>query len=84
MGWKLRAIEDEVAILDIKTMRFTLVFEIGPKYMKLIDNSDPVLKDIIDKEFAPGDLLIELGKCGIHLMPIGDDAKIGNIGIKNR
>lgn len=84
VGWKLRAIEDEKAILDIKTMRITLVFEVGPKYMKLIDNTDPVLKDIIEKEFAPGDLLIELGKCGIHLMPIDDDAKIGNINVKNR
>ncbi len=84
VNWKLRCVEDEMAILDIQTMRINLTFEVGVRYMKLIDKTDPELRDIVDKEFNPGDLLIELSKCGIHLMPIDDDAKVGNISLKNR
>jgi hypothetical protein len=45
----------------------------------LVDKSDPELKDLINKKFVPGNLLIELSKCGIHIMPVDDDAKLGGI-----
>jgi cancer susceptibility candidate protein 1 len=32
----------------------------------------------------PGNLLIELSKSGIHLMPVDDDAKLGGIHLKDR
>lgn len=45
----------------------------------LIEKSDPELKDLINKKFQPGFLLLELSKCGIHLLPVDDDAKLGGI-----
>eukprot|EP00347_Sterkiella_histriomuscorum_P021634 403333299 len=81
--WKLRCVENEKAILDIETKRLTLTFEIGPDYLMLIEKTDPEFKDIIDKKFEPGFLLMELSKCGIHLMPVDEDAKLGGIHLKD-
>lgn len=45
----------------------------------LIEKSDPELKELVGKKMVPGNLLIELSKCGIHLQPVDDDAKLGGI-----
>ena len=50
----------------------------------LIDKSESELKHLINYKFVPGYLLIELSKCGIHLMPVDEDAKLGGITLKNR
>jgi len=60
-----------------------LTFEIGVNYAMLIDRKDDELKDIINKKMSPGNLLLELQKCGIHLMPVDEDAKLGGINLKN-
>ena len=73
--WKLRCIENEVALLDIETKRVKLVFEIGVRYVKLIENTEIELKDIANVQMSPGVLLMELSKCGIHLLPVDEDAK---------
>ena len=40
----------------------------------LIEKNDPEFKDIVNKPMLPGVLLIELSKCGVHLLPTDDDA----------
>lgn len=76
-SWKLRCIDNETAILDIETKRITLSFEIGAGYAKLIERNDSELKDIVNFKLSPGRLLLELSKCGIHLLPQDEDAKLG-------
>jgi len=82
--WKLRCIANDKAILDIETKRLTLSFEISSMYVKLIERTDSELKDLTDVELSPGFLLLELSKCGIHLMPVDEDAKLGGIQLKNK
>ena len=82
--WKIRCVEAETAILDVETKRVTLTFELGRNYIKLIEKTDPEFKDILDKPMSPGELFLELQKCGINLMPVDDDAKLGGIHLKDR
>lgn len=84
MKWKVRSIDNEVAILDIETKRVNLTFEIGVHYAMLIEKSDPELQDLVNKKLTPGNLLLELSKCGIHLMPVDEDAKVGGIPLKDK
>ena len=81
--WKLRCIENERALLDIETKRVGLTFEIGPDYLMLIEKTDPEFKDLINRKLEPGYLLMELSKCGVHLMPVDEDAKLGGIHLKD-
>ena len=93
--WKLRCIENQKAVLDIETKRGILLnFEIGPEYLMLtVDaNSEgeqiegievfPELKHLKNQKFSPGYLLLELSKCGIHLLPRDEDAQLGEIRLK--
>ena len=48
----------------------------------LIEKTDSEFKDLINKPLEPGYLLIELSKCGVHLLPVDDDAKHGGIHLK--
>lgn len=82
-SWKLRCIDNQRAILDISTKRIDLTFEIGPDYLMLTEKGEPELKHLVDQKFNPGYLLLELSKCGIHLMPDDRDAEIGGIQLKN-
>lgn len=82
--WKLRCVEDEKAYLTLETKRMELMFEIGPLYVKLIRNTAPSLKHLADKPMHPGYLLQELSKCGVHLMPRDEDAKLAGINLKYR
>jgi cancer susceptibility candidate protein 1 len=42
----------------------------------------PELKHLLGKELHAGVLLMELSKCGIHLMPDDEDAARGKIHLK--
>ena len=82
--WKLRCVENQKAILDIETRRgLSLAFEIGADYLMLLVEGPsegeqgevyPELRHIKNKPFQPGFLLMELSKCGIHIMPRDEDA----------
>lgn len=74
-----RAIEDQVALLTIDTKRLQLNFEIGPRYVKLVENDCRELQHLVNQQFHPGFLLQELLKCGINLMPKQSDAKLAGI-----
>lgn len=43
----------------------------------------PELNHIKNKKFQPGYLLLELSKCGIHLLPRNEDADLGGIKLKD-
>jgi cancer susceptibility candidate protein 1 len=51
--------------------------------LKLVRCEIPELQHLVDKEFHPGYLLLELQKCGINLMPKDKDAKLAGIEQKN-
>ena len=56
--WKFRCIEDQKALLTIDTKRgLTLRFEIGPLYVKLVENDLEPLQDLVGCPLAPGYLL---------------------------
>ncbi len=82
--WELRCIENEKAILEVETKRITMVFEIGTTYVKLIERKEEEFAELVDVEMSPGFLLLELSKCGIHLLPVDEDAKLGGIELKNK
>ena len=85
LGWKLRCIADDVALLDIETKRLNLCFQISARQVKLGNNSEEALKDLADVDgFSPGYLLEELAKCGILLMPRNEDAQLAGIEMKDQ
>lgn len=45
----------------------------------LEEETFPELKHIKNKQFQPGYLLLELSKCGIHLLPRNEDTTLGGI-----
>lgn len=83
-NWWLRCTDEETARLDLWTKRMKLVFEIGPVSIKLVECEAKELEHLLDIEFTPGYLLIELSKCGVHLLPRDDDAKLAGIELKDR
>lgn len=84
-SWKLRCIDNDVALLDLETKRLKLVFEISPLQLKLVNCDEESLAHLNDKDgFTPGYLLQELAKCGILLMPRNEDAKLAGIEVKDQ
>ena len=81
-SWKLRCVGDNSAILDIETKRVTLSFELGPDYAMLIDKQDNEFKHLLNNKMSPGRLLLELSRCGLHLLPVDEDGAQGGINVK--
>jgi hypothetical protein len=61
-----------------------LNIEIHPLFVKLIDMKQPELGHLVDKELHPGILLMELSKCGIHMLPEDSDAERAKIHLKDK
>lgn len=61
-----------------------LVFEIGALYLKLVKCDAKELSHLLDTEYSPGFLLLEMSKCGVHLMPRDEDARLAGIELKDR
>lgn len=72
--FKIRCKSDEVAILDVQTRRMNMRFEITSGYVYLRDRTEPELQHLVDEPFEPSDLLFELQRCGINLLPEDEDA----------
>lgn len=74
--WWFRCVKEDKAILSIWTRRLKLTFEITPLCLMLAGTNidTPELDHLKGKKMAPGYLLHELSKCGIHLMPRDEDA----------
>lgn len=70
--------------MTIKTKRIEINFEIHDLFIKLVDMEQPELKHLVGKEYHPGMLLIELSKCGIHMLPNDKDAERGGIHLKDK
>ena len=57
-SWKLRCIDNDVALLDLETKRLKLIFEISPLQLKLVNCEEPALAHLAGKDgFTPGYLL---------------------------
>lgn len=83
-SWYLRCIENQRALLSIKTKRIDVHIEIHPLFVKLVEMDQPELSHIVNKEFHPGMLIMELSKCGIHMLPQDEDASRGGIHLKDK
>ena len=84
-SWKLRCIDNDIALLDLETKRLKLTFEISPLQLKLVNCEEEALAHLAGKDgITPGYLLQELAKCGILLMPRNEDAKLAGIEIKDQ
>lgn len=83
-SWKLRCIEEGVALLDLKGKRINLTFEIGDDYVCLIERDEPELKHLVDKKMHPGMILKLLSRCGIHLLPDDKDYELAEMQPKDR
>jgi cancer susceptibility candidate protein 1 len=79
----LRCIKDQVALLSIVTKRINVNIQIHPLFVKLIDMEQPELAHLVNKELHIGILLMELSKCGIHMLPENEDAARANIHLKD-
>lgn len=92
-SWKFRSIkENDLACLDIEGQRLFIQFHIGMGFVQLKriiekDNlSGQSLKefaDLMNKDFEPEQLLYEMYRCGVNLLPVNQDAEHCNIQIKN-
>ena len=60
-----------------------IVIEIYPLYVRLTDMPQPELQHLVDRKLSVGILLMELSKCGIHLLPEDADAKRADIHLKD-
>ncbi len=72
-----------MALLSIVTKRINVNIQIHPLCVKLIDMPQPELAHLVNKELHPGILLMELSKCGIHMLPENEDAPRGGIHLKD-
>ena len=96
-SWKIRRISNQLKyqpnptvdqkydsiILDLECKRMSLRFEITYAKVYLRNKTEPELKHIVDKPFDPSDILYELHKSGINLLPCDEDAETSNIPLKN-
>eukprot|EP00344_Euplotes_crassus_P012576 CAMPEP_0196996914 /NCGR_PEP_ID=MMETSP1380-20130617/2684_1 /TAXON_ID=5936 /ORGANISM="Euplotes crassus, Strain CT5" /LENGTH=435 /DNA_ID=CAMNT_0042413031 /DNA_START=553 /DNA_END=1860 /DNA_ORIENTATION=- len=81
---EVKMIQPDVALLDIQTKRINLVFEIGADYCKLIEQKEPELQRLVDKDMSPGILLNELMNSGILLVPNDEDFKLAGLAKKDK
>jgi cancer susceptibility candidate protein 1 len=71
-------------LLSIYTKRILVRIEIHPLFVKLVEMDQPELQFLVNKEMHPGMLLMELSKCGIHMLPQDEDAERGGIHLKDK
>lgn len=83
-SWYMRCIGDQKALLSIVTKRINVNFEIHPLFVKLVEMDQPQLQHLVGKEMKAGILLLELSKCGIHMLPDDEDAERGGIHLKDK
>ena len=84
LSWKIRSkSENDIALIDIETKRITLKFEIGSGYVKLKKSFEKELSHLYEKEMEPAELLYELYRSGINLLPIDEDAEHCGMSLKN-
>ena len=83
-SWYIRCIGENRALLSILTKRIQIRIEIHPLFVKIVENEHPELQFLVDKEMHPGMLLMELSKCGIHMLPDDEDAERGGIHLKDK
>ena len=73
-----------MALLTVKTRRLIEVrFEIHPMHVVLVEMKQKELAHLVGKPLHPGILLMELSKCGIHMLPEDADAERAQIHLKD-
>lgn len=68
--WYLRAVSDTEVLLDVEGPLMTFKFSITPGYLQFLDKTGAselnCLKGLI---LPPGELLLKMQQCGLHLIP---------------
>ena len=83
-SWYLRSVGEQKALLSIKTKRIDVNIMILPLCVRLVEMEQAELQHLVNKDFHPGILLMELSKCGIHMMPEDEDAERAKIHLKDK
>lgn len=84
-SWYIRSTENQKGLLTLVTKRnIKLEIEIHPLYVCLIEMKEPELQHLVGKQLHPGVLLLELQRCGIHLLPEDEDAARAGIELKDQ
>ena len=58
-------------------------FEIGSGFVKLKKMIDREFAHLYEKEYEPAQLLYELYRCGVNLMPVDHDAEQSGVSVKD-
>jgi cancer susceptibility candidate protein 1 len=82
-SWKVRCVDNDMAILDVVGRRLNLTFEVTPGFVVLRNRTEPELAHIVDKPFEPSNLLFEMRRCGINLLPEDEDAAFCGMTLKD-
>lgn len=81
--WYLRAVSNEKVLLQLQSPRMTFDFEITPGKLEYKDKTGAEeLKHFVGKVLPPGELLLEMQKSGLHLLP--EDRDCIDAGIKQK
>lgn len=83
-SWYIRSIGDQVALLTVVAKRIKIHIEIHPLFVKLVEMPQVELAHLNGIEMHIGILLMELSKCGIHLLPENEDAERAGIALKDQ
>lgn len=90
-SWKLRSIkENDLACLDIEGQRLFIQFHIGSGFVQLKkimekENLGGQLKEfayLMNKDMEPANLLYEMYRCGVNLLPVDQDSDHCSLSLK--
>jgi hypothetical protein len=82
--WFLRAVSNDRVLLDLEGKRMTFGFVITPGGLEFVDKLGiPELQHLQGVTMPPGYLLLELSRCGVHLLPTDDDLLNADVSGKN-
>lgn len=74
-NWRIYSDSKNKAVLELQTKRMEMSFTIDYDSVILTKPNEPEIQHIINKKMKPYDLLRELRKCGINIMPCDGDAQ---------
>ena len=86
-SWYIRCVSPEknMVVLDIEGKRMPFKFVVTPGRMEFVDKRGlPELAHLRGRQLPPGVLLLELSKCGVHLLPENRDYADAGLSAKQR
>lgn len=73
----------DTIVIDIEGKRMSLRFEVTAGKVFLRQKTEPELAHLVDRAFEPAELLYQLKRSGINLLPVDEDAEVCSIPLKD-